>query len=93
MPWRTITLTTALALGGCERGIDGVYQQVDGENVMEFRSDGSCSMTAFGATSAGRYEVDGRRIVLTFSTGAIVMTNHGETLEGGPNGTVYRKED
>lgn len=84
-----VVVLLVLVLAGCSKGMAGVYQEVDGVNVIEFRTNGVCYLTAFGSTNKGEYEIDGERVMLKFASGTIVLTKHGDRLDGGPDGAAY----
>jgi hypothetical protein len=77
-----LTPLAAVVLTACGSGIAGDY---GGDECLydklTFTGDGLVYMTVFGTDQAGRYEIDGDRIVVTAGAQSAVFTQNGRNIE------------
>ncbi len=66
----------------CGSGLSGEYTDEMGLTHYQFEPDGRVFVSVLGTTSAGQYELDGDRVLLTGPQGTLVLTRRGENLEG-----------
>lgn len=90
MPRAAFALGWAGLLAACGGGIAGEYRDELGTVRYEFAGDGRVYMSVLGIESAGEYEVDGERILLSGPSGSIVLTRDGDALIG-PMGLELRR--
>lgn len=73
---------SVVVLTACGSGISGEY---GGDECLydklAFAGDSVVYMTVFGTDQAGRYEVDGDRVVVTMGGQSVVFTKNGRNLE------------
>jgi hypothetical protein len=88
-----IPVLLALYLGGCGRGMSGIYQAPDGLVTLEFEDDGEVYVTAYGGgTFQGEYELDGARVIVKGPLGSQVFTQEGDQLSDGAGLTLVKKK-
>lgn len=87
-----VILLAVAFLTGCGKSMSGTYEDTGSASNIEFKDGGKVYVTLMGATAAGEYEVDGERIILKTNGQSLVLTQHGDTLEGGPFGMKFVKK-
>lgn len=91
---RRTAIAPALVLGSllaaCGGGLSGKYEDALGTTRYEFTGDGRVYMSVLGIESAGQYEVDGERILLSGPNGSLVLSRDGDELIG-PMGLKLRR--
>src|SRR6187431_295658 len=84
---RTLRLLASLALlltlSGCDRGMSGKYDEVNGTGSLEFTGEKVYVTTFMGTTFVADYEVDGDHVIIKTAGGSQVYTRKGDTLDGG----------
>jgi hypothetical protein len=72
--------------------MSGVYASDSGAGALDFQSDGTVYVTLYGGTFAGKYEVDGERVIVKGPSGAQVYVKTGDSLDGGFGMTFIKDE-
>ena len=81
----------AINLAGCG-GMSGTFESDDKSGTIEFKGDHAYVSISPAPTMAGEYEVDGDKIIIKVNGQSMVLTRHGDTLEGGPFGMKFVKK-
>lgn len=79
------------ALTGCG-GMSGTYEAKNDEGKIEFKGDRAYISISPAPTMVGEYEIDGDKVIVKVNDQSMVLTRHGDTLEGGPFGMTFVKK-
>jgi len=78
-------------LAGCDGGLSGTFEDAESRSSIEFKPDGQCYLTILGGTVQGDYEIDGDKVIVRTNGQNMVLTRHGDQLEGGPLGMKFTR--
>ena len=70
-----IVLWCALSMSGCNRGSNTTGKYVDEkrpQDYTELKSDGTFLIHQWNLNASGKYSIDGKRLILTMSSGEVV---------------------
>ena len=82
---RTFIPFLILLFTACSNGLSGTYKEVDGDTILELKSDGTCIADHGGGTIiGGKYRLEGDKVLFQWDNGqgdgAIIK---GDTLLNG----------
>lgn len=84
-------LVACLAPVGCGK-MSGTYEASNDQGKIEFKGDRAYVSISPAPTMVGEYEIDGDKVIVKVNEQSMVLTRHGNTLEGGPFGMTFVKK-
>lgn len=90
---KKILTMLALLLAACGSGIEGTYSDPTGMAKYEFESGGKVYFSLLGVKTQQKYEIDGKHIKITTSSGNTqILTRLEDGSLEGPMGVKLKKQ-